>query len=359
MYGTDDTIMILDVDLQKHLGDFQLDATFRIEGKRIGLFGPSGHGKSTLINLLAGLLTADRGHIQLNGQPVYHSDSRVNQSPKKRHIAVVFQHAHLFPHYSVKGNLLYGYNRLKSGQHKLQPDEVIDALDIGKLLDRQVTSLSGGERQRVALGRALLASPRLLILDEPLSALDHSLKGQIIPYLRKTLSRFDIPYLYISHSLSEMRLLTDQVVILNQGRVDTVTTAEEMALQRMASDHRGYVNHLQLTNPREQGTLLGYRWGKKELYLTDRNGHHEGLFELSSKEILLFKDNPGAVSARNLFEMTITDIKPIGHSVAVTLGNEPNMLISQVMHEAAHELNLKVGGRVFVAIKASVFRPLA
>jgi len=351
--------MILDVDLKKHLGDFQLDATFRVEGKRIGLFGPSGHGKSTLINLLAGLLTADNGHIQLDGENLYHSGSRVNQSPKKRHIAVVFQHAHLFPHYSVKGNLLYGYNRLKSGQHKLQPDEVIEALDICKLLDRQVTSLSGGERQRVALGRALLASPRLLILDEPLSALDHSLKGQIIPYLRKTLSRFEIPYLYISHSLSEMRLLTKEVIVLDQGKVESVTTAEQIALERITKDVRGYVNHLKLTEPQERGTLLAYRWGDKELLVTARTGRHEGLFELSSKEILLFKDNPGAVSARNMFEMPITEIRPFEHSVAITLGEEPNALISQVMHEAADELGLKVGGTIFVGIKASVFRPLA
>ncbi|WP_303720885.1 ATP-binding cassette domain-containing protein, partial [Malonomonas rubra] len=193
--------MILNVELMKTFGRFNFAAGFQVEGERIGIFGPSGSGKSTLGNLLAGLLTADAGSIHLNNRCLFDSISRINLSAEKRRIAVVFQHAHLFPHLNVQRNLLYGFRRTTADRRKLKLEEVAAALDIGRLLDRNVGQLSGGEKQRVALGRALLACPDLLILDEPLSALDKNLKEQIIPYLRKTLRRFDIPYLYISHSL--------------------------------------------------------------------------------------------------------------------------------------------------------------
>lgn len=350
--------MRLEVDLVKKIDHFQLNATFTVTGHRIGIFGPSGSGKSTLINLLTGLIDGDAGHIQLNEQWLYHHHTKLNIATNKRRIAVVFQHAHLFPHYSVEKNLLYGYRRLTAQQRKLSPDAVVEALELGPLLKQQVHGLSGGERQRIALGRALLASPELLILDEPLSALDHQLKGQIIPFLRRSLHRFAIPYIYISHSLSEMRRLTDQVIILKDGVVSEVTTAERMALKRITKSQRGYINHLTLINPREVGDLLAYRWGDGELMLSNHATRHQGLFELSSKEILLFKKHPGALSARNLLTMKITKMIPMGNSVAVTLAQGGQTLISQVMREAAAELELQPGHQVFIGIKASVFRPL-
>lgn len=350
--------MKLNVNLVKKIDHFQLNTTFAVEGKRIGLFGPSGSGKSTLINLISGLMNGDDGHIQLDDQWLYHHRQRINVAANKRRIAVVFQHAHLFPHYRVEGNLLYGYRRLAAEQRKLKPSDVIEMLELEPLLKQRVSGLSGGERQRIALGRALLASPELLILDEPLSALDHKLKGKIIPFLRRSLRRFDIPYLYISHSLTEMRQLTDQVVVLKNGSVTAVTTAEKMALDRISSSTRGYINHLTLGNPREVGNLLAYRWGDGELFISSRVNSHEGLFELSSKEILLFKKHPGALSARNLLNMTITNMTAKGDSIAVTLRQGQQTLISQVMREAAAELELQLGRNVFVGIKASVFRPL-
>lgn len=350
--------MRLEVDLRKKIDRFQLNATFEVTGQRIGVFGPSGSGKSTLINLLTGLIDGDSGHIQLNEQWLYHHQMQVNVATNKRRIAVVFQHAHLFPHCSVEKNLLYGYRRLGAKQRKLAPNAVIEALELEPLLNQPTHGLSGGERQRIALGRALLASPELLILDEPLSALDHQLKGQIIPFLRRSLYRFDIPYIYISHSLSEMRRLTDQVIVLKDGTVSEITTAEQMALKQITNSHRGYINHLTLVNPREVGDLLAYRWGDGELILSNHAEGHEGLFEISSKEILLFKKDPGALSARNLITMQITNMVPMGNSIAVTLAQGRQTLISQVMREAAAELELHPGQQIFVGIKASVFRPL-
>lgn len=350
--------MKLDISLHKQLGDFTFSSTFALSGKRVGIVGPSGSGKSTLSQLLTGVLKPDRGYIRLNDRTIYDSAGRVNLSPEQRRVGIVFQQAHLFPHLNVRRNLLYGYRRTPAGRRRLSLEDVAAALDITPLLERNVTRLSGGEQQRVALGRSLLACPDLLILDEPLSALDRNLKQQIIPFLRKTLRRFAIPYLYISHSIGEMRLLTDQVLEFGAGRLQQLTDAETLARQRMHSNRSGYLNHLQLDNPREVGNLLGYRWGENELLLSDHEPVQSGLFELSSREILLFKNHPHALSARNLLTGTITRLIPQGGMVAVELACGDQRLIAQVVREAALELNMEVDMTVYAAIKASAFRRL-
>lgn len=350
--------MKLDVHLKKTQGQFTLTANFSVTGKKIGIFGPSGSGKSTLAGLIAGFSRPDSGTICLNGRYLHCDRRAVRVAPEKRRVAVVFQHAHLFPHLSVRGNLLYGYRRIGASQRRIGIDELVRALDIGRLLERGVAGLSGGEKQRVALGRALLACPELLIFDEPLSALDQGLKEQIIPYLRKVLRRFEIPYLFISHSLEEMRLLTDEVIHFSSGTIQEITDAEALARERMRDDRHDYTNYLELTDPREVGTMLGYRWGDNELLLTDHKPPGAGLFELSSKEVLLFKNHPHALSARNLFKARIRELSPMGGMVAVTLTCGTAELIAQVVREAALELNLTVGAEVYVAIKASAFRRL-
>lgn len=350
--------MNLTVDLLKSFGQFEFAAGFRVEGSRIGIFGPSGSGKSTLSRLLTGELRPDAGTIQLNGRCLYSSHNRIDLTPEKRRVAMVFQHAHLFPHLNVERNLLYGLCRIPADRRKLKLEDVAAALEITCLLQRRIGQLSGGERQRVALGRALLACPELLILDEPLSALDKNLKEQIIPYLRKTLRRFEIPYLYISHSLGEMRLLTEQVLRFSEGRLQAYTDAESLARQRMANNRHAYLNHLYLDQPREVGSMLGYRWGKNELLLISSEKREAGLFELSSKDVLLIKHHPHALSARNLIKATISDLIAQGGSVGVKLDCNGVELIAQVVREAALELNLEVGKPIFAAIKASAFKRL-
>ena len=351
--------MELNVELKKSFGQFDFNADFSVSGGRVGIFGPSGSGKSTLSNLLAGLQTPDSGTIELDGRCLFSSEQRVNLAPEKRRVAVVFQHAHLFPHLDVRRNLLYGFQRTAANRRKLKSEDVAAALDISRLLDRGVAELSGGEKQRVALGRALLTCPDLLILDEPLSALDKHLKEQIIPFLRKTLRRFAIPYLYISHSLSEMRLLTDRILLFSDGRLQQTTDAETLARQRMARSKVGYLNHLSLIAPREVGSLIGYRWGQNELLLTDHSEPKDALFELSSRDILLFKNHPQALSARNLLRGTISELVSQGGSVGVEIDCNGEKMIAQVVREAALELDLEVGGQVYAAIKASAFRRLA
>ena len=237
--------MELSVTVQKRFGAFLLDVDFAVQGEGIGVFGPSGGGKSTLVGLIAGLIKPDEGAITLDGETLFDSSAGVNVRTENRRMGMVFQRPSLFPHLSVKGNLLYGYKRSAPENRKIGFDAVVEVLKIGSLLGRGVKHLSGGEKQRVALGRAVLGNPRLLLLDEPLSALDDSLKFQIIPFLKNVCETFTIPYLFISHSLPEMRIMTDQVLHVHGGRVVEKTTAEDIMRARIGRDREGHVNLLQ------------------------------------------------------------------------------------------------------------------
>jgi molybdate transport system ATP-binding protein len=257
--------MELRVALQKRFRNFLLDVDFAVQGERVGIFGPSGGGKSTLIGLIAGLSRPDKGSIILGGETLFDSSRGLNVRPERRRMGMVFQRPSLFPHLSVKGNLLYGYKRCVLKNRKIAFDEVVEVLHIGALLDRGVKYLSGGEKQRVAIGRAVLGNPRLLLLDEPLSALDDSLKFQIVPFLKNVCETFMIPYLFISHSLLEMRIMTDQVLHLVGGRIVKQTTAEGLVRARMGESMAGYMNLLRLSAPRQVDALYAYTWGDQQL----------------------------------------------------------------------------------------------
>ena len=175
------------------------------------------------------------------------------------------------------------------------------------LLQRGVNNLSGGEKQRVSLGRAVLANPRLLLMDEPLSALDDALKFQIIPYLKTVSEQFRIPYLFISHSLVEMRLMAERVLVMDNGSIIEQTTPDQLARNRMDQSRVGYINLLKLSAPRRVDGLFAYRWGDGELLISAGNDEAEAVFEISSKDMILFKRHPEAISARNLFRCKVVD----------------------------------------------------
>ncbi|MDA9412699.1 molybdenum ABC transporter ATP-binding protein [Bradyrhizobium sp. CCBAU 45384] len=210
---------MLRVDVGKQLGEFSLHATFASEGRVTGLFGASGAGKTSLINMIAGLLRPDRGTIVIDGETVDDTASGIHVPTWRRRIGYVFQDARLFPHLNVAQNLDYGRRMNRLAADPAQRTRVVELLDLGALLDRRPGKLSGGERQRVALGRALLSKPRLLLLDEPLGALDEARKLEILPYLVRLRDEANVPMVYVSHDVAELRQLATQIVMLRQGRV--------------------------------------------------------------------------------------------------------------------------------------------
>jgi len=210
---------VLAVEVEKRLGDFALAAAFKAAGGVTALFGPSGAGKTTIVNMIAGLIAPDRGRIALDDTVLFDAAARIIVPPLRRRIGYVFQEDRLFPHLTVRRNLDYG--RYMNG---LPRDEagmmrVVDLLDIGALLDRRPGRLSGGERQRIAIGRALLTHPRLLLLDEPLASLDAGRKREILPYLVRLRDEAKVPMLYVSHQFREVKRIATEVVRLDDGRV--------------------------------------------------------------------------------------------------------------------------------------------
>ena len=210
---------MLHVDVSKRLGEFTVEAAFASEGRVTGLFGASGAGKTSLINMIAGLLRPDRGSIAVDGETLDDTSARTHVAVHRRRIGYVFQDARLFPHLDVRSNLDYGRRMNRLVEDSAQWRRVTELLDIGDLLDRHPGKLSGGERQRVALGRALLSRPRLLLMDEPLGSLDEERKEEILPYLVRLRDEAGIPMVYVSHDPSEMRKLATQIAIIKRGRV--------------------------------------------------------------------------------------------------------------------------------------------
>ena len=220
---------MLRVDVEKQLGEFSLSARFESEGRVTGLFGASGAGKTSLVNMIAGLLRPDRGTIAIDDEALDDTARGIHVPAHRRRIGYVFQDARLFPHLNVMQNLDYGRRMNRLAADPTQSKRVTDLLDIGHLLNRRPGKLSGGERQRVALGRALLSKPRLLLLDEPLGSLDEGRRAEILPYLVRLRDEARVPMVYVSHDAAEMRQLATQIVLLQRGRVTSTGGVKVLA----------------------------------------------------------------------------------------------------------------------------------
>ena len=220
---------MLDIRVFRRQGGFQVDADFKTENTGItALFGPSGAGKTSVINMVAGLIRPDRGRIVVQGRVLFDSERGVDLPPAKRSIGYIFQDGRLFPHLSIRGNLTFGMKLTPPSRRCIALDQVVDLLGIQHLLDRRPAKLSGGEKQRVAIGRALLMSPRVLLMDEPLSSLDEGRKEEVLPFIAKLPCTFSIPILYVTHSIDEIERLSDYLVLMADGKSIATGDAAEM-----------------------------------------------------------------------------------------------------------------------------------
>lgn len=362
--------MSLRVDVEKSLGagagGFSLAAQFVSDGRVTALFGRSGAGKSTLVNLIAGLVRPDRGVISLDGVALFDKSAGIDLPAHRRRIGYVFQEGRLFPHLSVRANLLYG-QRFAPKQDRLGGlDEIVDLLGIGALLDRRPASLSGGEKQRVAIGRALLSSPRLLLMDEPLAALDQERKRDILPYIERLRDRMQMPIVYVSHAVDEVSRLADTVVLLDAGKVAAFGPVNDVLGGRAEfladSAEAGIVLSASIVShdPANAVTHLAHPAGALSVPLVSLPPGATVRLRIRARDVALAVGDPGRISIRNRLAGTIVAIaEETAPSVAVRLDIAGDPLVASVTRDAVHDLDLKIGDAVTALIKAAAFDPLS
>ncbi|RAI40616.1 molybdenum ABC transporter ATP-binding protein [Rhodoplanes roseus] len=346
--------------IKKTLGTFELDISFENDGGVIALFGPSGSGKSATIGLIAGLTRPDSGAILLDGRPLVDTAKGVFVPAHARRIGLVFQDAQLFPHLSVKHNLLFGRFFAPKAERRIALEPVIETLGIGHLLDRRPGRLSGGEKQRVAIGRALISSPRLLLMDEPLAALDSTRKQEILPLIERLRDEFRIPIVYVSHAVEEVARLAARVVVLAGGRVVAAGTVEDVFGDSAAQAGESRFRRASFVTAR----VAGYdeAWGLTELahpagtiWLAGRAGPpgRDCRVAVRAVDVTLATARPAGLSVRTVLTGTIgridTDDGPLA-AVTVDLAGHGHVVASAT-RKALDELGLAPGRPVFALIK--------
>ncbi|HCL27430.1 MAG TPA: molybdenum ABC transporter ATP-binding protein [Candidatus Latescibacteria bacterium] len=352
--------MTLTLRLQRQLPEFRLDVDVICQEPVTAIYGPSGAGKTTLLNLVSGLARPDTGYVELDGDVLYCSSQGTDRPPEARRLGFVFQDDLLFPHLSVDANLRFGYERVQPAERRFEPGQIIDLLEIGPLLGRPSQQLSGGERQRVALGRALLSSPRMLLMDEPLASLDQGLKSRIIPYLRHVRSDLGIPILYVSHSVAEILELTRQVLVLQQGQVlahgdFSVVSRDPRVLPLL--DEFGFENVLpvEILNCKESACTA--RCGDQMLRIPfcDRPVGTRLFVGVRADDIILARQPPEGLSVRNRLQGMITEIAAVGATRLVTI-DVGHPLVVKVTPEAVADLALAPGLAAWCLIKTHSLR---
>ncbi|KAB0682665.1 molybdenum ABC transporter ATP-binding protein [Aureimonas leprariae] len=355
--------MTIAVDVAKRLGAFELRAAFRSGERLAALFGPSGSGKTTLVHLVAGLARPDAGRIAVGDTVLFDSAAGIDVPRHRRRIGYVFQDARLFPHLSVRSNLLYGrwFTRATEGEPNL--DSVVALLGITHLLGRRPGALSGGERQRVAIGRALLARPRLLLMDEPLSALDEARKAEIIPYIERLRDEAGIPILYVSHSLGEVARLAADMVVLDAGRV--VAQGEPLAVARRldllpaaAEVEPGRFLDVVATRRDERYglTTLVLEGGEIVVPDLDLSLGQSVRLRVRARDVMLALERPVGVSALNVLAASVGTARPDGLSgMEVSLDCGGQELLARITRRSFDELRLAPGMAVFAVLKSVSF----
>jgi len=354
--------MSLSVDLRHRFGDFALDVAFDAPAGVTAFSGPSGTGKTLVMRMIAGVLRADEGSIRLDDETLFDASAGVMVPPHKRRIGFVFQDARLFPHLSVARNLTYG-QRYSGSTAPVEP--ITELLGISHLLDRKPSTLSGGETQRVAIGRALLSDPKLLIMDEPLAALDDARKAEILPYLERLRAHGGPPILYVSHAMEEIARLADHLVLMRDGKV-----VRQGGLQDLLSDAEA-VRDL---GPRAAGAVIDATLSKADagdglsmletsagvLYLPRRE-EPEGTqmrVRMRASDVMLSRDKPDRVSALNILKAEIVAVE-VGHGpgVAVSLQSGTDRILARITRRSLRLMGLKPGMTCYAVIKSVSVAP--
>jgi molybdate transport system ATP-binding protein len=357
---------MLEVDVRHRFPDFRLEVAFTGPSRGItALFGASGCGKTTVVDAIAGLLRVEAGRIVLGGEVLFDAKRRINLPVRKRRIGYVFQEPRLFPHLSVENNLLYGWRRASASGNRIARDTVIELLALAPLLARRPLTLSGGEKQRVGLGRALLAQPRLLLMDEPLAALDRDRKGEIIPYIERLRDVFGLPIVYVSHAVEEVARLADHLVLLAGGRVTAAGSVVDVMADLDLFNHLdtfegGAVVAVEVAGHDERFQLTRLRFAGGELVvprIVSPVGQHLRA-RIRARDVMLALDRPDGISALNVLAAEVTGVRletGAFAEVQVRIGTIP--LVARITRQSAARLGIAPGRQLFAVIKSVAIDP--
>ena len=349
--------MSLQVDIAKSLNGFELRADFAAPEGITVLFGPSGSGKTTLINAVAGLVTPDSGRIALGERVLFDAAKRKNLPAHKRGVGYVFQDARLFPHLSVEGNLNYGRRLAANPPSAAAFDRIVKLLGIGDLLARRPAKLSGGEAQRVALGRALLSGPQVLLADEPLAALDTARKGELLPYFERLRDDGGLPILYVTHSVSELGRLANQVVTLSRGTASGLRApADVLADPSLVSGGVRGVGAVitAIVVAHHADGLSELAAGGAPLFLP-KLGQAIGApvrVRIAASDVILSRQRPEGLSALNILQARVMGLREgEGPGAIVALETAAGQILSRITRRSAKALGLAVGGEIYAVVK--------
>jgi molybdate transport system ATP-binding protein len=354
---------MIDVDIEQRLGDFHLDVSFSAEAPIVGLFGRSGSGKTSIVNAIAGIARPERGSIRINDAVLFDADRRVDLPPESRRVGYVFQEGLLFPHLDVHANLTYGQRLRDAGDRFIDEARVVELLGLQGLLQRKPRSLSGGEKQRVAIGRALLAQPRILLLDEPLASLDSARKTEILDYIERLRDELAIPIVYVSHSVAEMTRLADTVVVLSEGKCIAIGAVDEVIGRlvhepELEHDDAGSVldTHVTAHDSAEGLTTLAFDGGDLLVPRLDAAIGDRGRATIRARDVSLALHRPADVSILNILAATVisTDEPSVAH-VDVRLAVGGSTVIARITGRSSRQLGIRPGLELHAMIKAVSF----
>jgi molybdate transport system ATP-binding protein len=354
---------MIDIDIEQQLGAFQLAVKFSVEAPIVGLFGRSGSGKTSVINAIAGIAKPLRGLIRINDAVLFDAAQRIDLAPEERRVGYVFQDALLFPHLDVESNLLYG-QRLRSPKERfIEEARVIELLGLGALLRRKSKALSGGEKQRVAIGRALLAQPRILLMDEPLASLDVPRKTEILDYVERLRDELDIPIVYVSHSVTEITRLADIVVVLSDGKCLAVGDVDDVMGRLDLKPATGRYEAGSVLDTRiaahdseDQLTTLAFDGGELIVPHLDAPIGERVRARIRARDVSLSIRRPTEISILNVLPACVTAIdEETGPIVDLELAVGSATLVARITRRSFQQLGIRTGQELYALIKAVSF----